>query len=54
MGRKKKKNKNNPYILEHMTEDDQRIGSLVDQGVSVSIDERNKRNATQESVDINL
>lgn len=54
MGRKKKKHNNNPYILEHMTEDDQRIGSLVDQGVSVSVDKRNQRNSTRESVDINL
>tara|TARA_R110002050_G_scaffold299553_1_gene465529 strand:- start:784 stop:2280 length:1497 start_codon:yes stop_codon:yes gene_type:complete len=43
MGRKKKKNKDNPYILEHMTDEDQRIGSLVDQGVSVKVDNKQIR-----------
>mgnify|MGYP003673861362 CR=1 FL=1 len=51
MGRKKKKNKDNPYILEHMTDEDQRIGSLVDQGVSVTVDNKQIRQTTHISVD---
>ena len=41
MGRRKdKKNPLNPYILDEMEDDDQRIGKLVDQGVSIKVEER--------------
>ena len=41
MGRRKdKKNPLNPYILDEMEDDDQRIGSLLDQGVSIKVEDR--------------
>ena len=46
---KKKKNKNNPYILSEMEDDDQRIGSLVDQGESISITINNTRQTVNEN-----
>ena len=51
MGRKKKPK--HPYILSEMKEDDQRIGSLVDQGVSIEIKEINKRTSSNTSNDNN-
>ena len=50
MGKKKrKKNPLNPYILSEMEEGDQRIGSLVDQGQSISITIDNTRQTINEN-----
>jgi hypothetical protein len=53
MGRKRKdkKNPHNPYILDEMEDDDQRIGSLTNQGVSIKVDERRQITNTNISVD---
>ena len=47
--KKKKKDPKNPYILEHMEDGDQRIGSLVDQGEVIKEGNRNVRTKTSES-----
>ena len=47
--RKDKKNPLNPYILDEMEDDDQRIGSLVDQGVSIKVEERRQVTNTNTS-----
>tara|TARA_R110002050_G_scaffold296723_1_gene457035 strand:+ start:587 stop:760 length:174 start_codon:yes stop_codon:yes gene_type:complete len=47
--KKKKKNPLNPYILSEMEQDDQRIGSLVDQGEVIKEGNRNVRTKTNES-----
>lgn len=51
--RRKKKNRNNPYILEEggVQEDCQRIGSLLNQSETVKIDERVERTIINESDD---
>ena len=38
-----KKDPKNPYILEHMEDGDERIGSLVNQSETVKIDDRSNR-----------
>ena len=49
MGRRKKK-KEHPYDLENMTDYDQRVGSLVNQGVSVTVNNKNQRETVRESI----
>ena len=51
VGKGTKCNTKNPYILDEMKDDDERIGSLVNQGESIKIDSRVKRTSVNESDD---
>ena len=47
--KKKKKNPLNPYILSEMEQDDQRIGSLVNQGEVIKVSSRSVRTKANDS-----
>ena len=49
MARKKKKNPKNPYDLRYIEDGEQRIGSLVDQGVSIKVRVNTTRTKTNTS-----